>query len=477
MNEFEKLGLGKRLVDILVSMGFESPTEIQKGTIPAVLEGRDIIGIASTGSGKTLAFSSGIIEHSVPGRGIQALVLTPTRELAEQIAKVMRGFSSKSGLNIVEVFGGVDIQRQIVDLREADIVVGTPGRILDHLRRGSLDLSEIKTLVLDEADRMADMGFMKDVETIINQCPKERQTLLFSATTSPDVDVLERKYMREAVNVSIEKYVDPSKLKQVYYNAQSYIKFSLLVHLLKNERSEIIMIFCNTRRTVDLLTVNLNRFGIPAKAIHGGLEQRKRSKVIDKLHNKEAMILVCTDVAARGLDIKNVTHVYNYDIPRTSEEYVHRIGRTARAGEEGMAISLVSNNDYENFARVLMDDSIKVQEMEAPQVETLHPDFKSDARRRGTGRPSFREGGRGRDSGRRESRGFSGRPRREGEGSFGGRRGSDSGRGSRSGSSRGDSRGGDRGRRSFGGRRGSDSGRGSRSGGSRGFSGRRSVRN
>lgn len=423
MNEFKNLGLSKEILEVLEEMNFTAPTDIQKETIPLILKGKDVIGNAATGSGKTLAFASGIIEKCVPGEGVQALVMAPTRELAEQIAKVMRTFSKKTSLDVQEVYGGVPIERQVRAVEYCDVVVGTPGRILDHLKRRSLNLEKLKILVLDEADRMVDMGFLPDVERIINLCPTRRQTLLFSATTSKDVEYIEKKYMQFPKTVAVETYVDVSQLQQHYYNAPKESKFSLLVHFLKNEKSGIIMVFCNTRRNVDLVTMNLRRHRINAEAIHGGLEQKKRSRIIDSLHKNEADILVCTDVAARGLDIKNVTHVYNYDIPRTSEEYVHRVGRTARAGKKGTAISIVSSNDYENFSNVLMDESIKIEEKPLPEFEKVEAFFKNArprdrefrGRDRGYGGRERRDSGRGergsgrfgRSGGRRDSRGSS----------------------------------------------------------------------
>ncbi len=421
--------MSKKLYEVLEKMHFTVPTEIQNEAIPLVLEGRDVIGNAATGSGKTLAFASGIIERCVPGQGIQALVLAPTRELAEQIGKVTRNFAYGSGLQIIEVFGGVSYDNQVRGMRNADVVIGTPGRILDHLKQGTLDLTRIKILVLDEADRMADMGFLRDVETIIKNCNKERQTLLFSATTSQDVKHIEKRYMNNPEHVVVEQYVDASKLKQVYYNVPNHLKFSLLVHLLKGERSGIVLVFCNTRRNVDFIALNLKRYGLFAHAIHGGLEQRKRSRVIESLHNNEANILVCTDVAARGLDIKGVSHVYNYDIPKTSEEYIHRVGRTARAGKEGIAVNLISNRDYENFGNVLKDDSIKVDEVEMPDIEQIGVRFDDSAGERKFGgnrggqgggrRFGSGGGGRGRFG---SSRGGSREGSRGGSGGFRGRR-------------------------------------------------------
>jgi ATP-dependent RNA helicase DeaD len=424
MPEFEKLGMKEELLQVVRELEFESPSEIQKQAIPLVLSGKDVIGNAATGSGKTLAFAAGIIAKVIPKQGIQALVLTPTRELAIQVAEVIANFSKHTGLKTVEIYGGVNIERQIMAARTAEIIVGTPGRILDHLERRTLNLQGLKILVLDEADRMADMGFLRDVERIIQACPERRQTLLFSATTSRDVDYIEKRYMHSPITVSVEQYVDPSKLKQAFYDVSRDEKFSLLVDLLKKEKSGIVMVFCNTRRNVDMVAVNLKRYGIIAHAIHGGLEQNKRTRIMAQFHNNEADILICTDVAARGLDIKNVTHVYNYDVPKSLEEYIHRIGRTARAGESGMAVTLVTNNDYVTFSRIMETYSIKIEQKELPEFERLIPQFKVERRGFNRGGGNFRGpryGGSNRQSGFRrnseDSGDNNGRPRR----SFGNR--------------------------------------------------------
>lgn len=377
MEKFKALGLNKKMISVLEELKFKEPSEIQEQTIPLVLAGKDVIGNASTGSGKTLAFASAIVQNLTPGAGIQALVLTPTRELAEQITGVTKKFATNTNLNIQEVYGGVSIENQIKKLGKADVIIGTPGRVLDHLERRTMELFELKILVLDEADRMVDMGFLPDVERIIKQCPIKRQTLLFSATTSPDVQYIESRYMKNPTVVTVTQYVDSSKLHQYYYDSPNYMKFSLLVHLLKKEKSGIVMVFCNTRKNVDLIVANLKRFGIPAHAIHGGLTQSKRNFVMDKFRKDEAEILVCTDVAARGLDLKGVTHVYNYDIPGKADEYIHRIGRTARAGKEGMAVNIVTDKDYDNFRRIMMNDSFKIERIEFPNdIEKLAPSFK-----------------------------------------------------------------------------------------------------
>ncbi|MEK6840835.1 MAG: DEAD/DEAH box helicase [Nanoarchaeota archaeon] len=371
MESFRKLGLSEPLLKLLENAGFRKPSEIQEKVIPLVMSGKDVIGGSATGSGKTLAFGTGIIERIQKNKGLQALILAPTRELAEQVGNVFARFSAYKQLNVAIVYGGVNIGHQIKDLRNSEIVVGTPGRIIDHLERGTVNFSNLKVLVLDEADRMLDMGFVYDVEKIIKNCPKERQTLLFSATISSDIDHIAKKHMKNPETISVESYVDPSKLKQIYYDVEKNLKFSLLVHLLKREKHNLVMVFCNTRHNTDFIGRNLERLGVEVLAIHGGLTQQKRNRIMEKFNEKKVYVLVCTDIAARGLDIKGISHIYNYDIPKTSKDYIHRIGRTARAGKEGIAINIVSERDYDNFGNVLKDPSLSIERMETPKIETV----------------------------------------------------------------------------------------------------------
>jgi ATP-dependent RNA helicase DeaD len=258
-------------------------------------------------------------------------------------------------------------------LESTDIVVGTPGRLLDHIQRKTIDLSEVKIVVLDEADMMLDMGFLDDVGRIIEECPEEnRQTMLFSATMPREIIELSDRYLKDPVEVVAQTYVDPKMLRQVYYDIYpDNLKFSLLTHLLKKEHPGMIMVFCNTRRNVDFVVENLKNQGIDSIAIHGGLTQNKRDNVMEKFHAKTVEVLVCTDVAARGLDIKGVSHVYNYDIPKEAKEYVHRAGRTARAGEAGMVINLVATRDGDNFRAVLSEHDMKIEEVRMPKIERV----------------------------------------------------------------------------------------------------------
>jgi ATP-dependent RNA helicase DeaD len=401
MKSFKELGLSREFVSVLEKAKIETPSEIQDKTIPLVLAGKDVIGGSATGSGKTLAFASSIIENLKKSERIQALILTPTRELAEQVANSIKKFSEHKKLNVLPIYGGVDIQNQIRRVKNADVVVGTPGRILDHLNRRTLNFSEVKFLVLDEVDRMFDMGFQVDVERILKECPKNRQTMLFSATISSKMDYLSKKYTKDPVEVSVQSHIDASKLKQIYYDVPDGLKFSLFVHLLKKEKSHLVMVFCGTRRNVDFVTNNLIHLGIQAKAIHGGMQQNKRNKALMDFNSKDGVnVLVCTDVAARGLDIQGVSHVYNYDLPKSSDEYIHRIGRTARAGKEGIAISILCSRDYENFNNILIDEKLKISEVKAPYFERVGIIVDERDRRGSKGRGFSR--GQGRDNKRRD---------------------------------------------------------------------------
>lgn len=388
MDKFKALGISGPILKSLNEQRFETPSEIQEKAIPLILTGRDIIAGSATGSGKTLAFASGILEYCEKGKGIQALILTPTRELAEQVANAFRTFSKYRPLKIVSVYGGVGINPQIKGLKTADVVVGTPGRILDHIGRDTIKLHSVATLVLDEADRMLDMGFKRDIAKIVKEVPKNRQTLLFSATISKDVTRLSRQYMKKPLHVSVDSYVDAAKLHQVCYKVSDDLKFSLLVHLLKNERSYLTMVFCNTKRNTDRIAKSLRGSKIDAQAIHGGLTQGKRNTVMKRFHTGKSGVLVCTDVAARGLDISGVSHVYNYDIPKESKQYIHRIGRTARAGANGKAINILSRKDRENYSNVLKFNNVAIKEETLPKLEKIE----LRTPKRGANKPTARKG-------------------------------------------------------------------------------------
>ncbi len=402
MKLFENLGLSPELLTVIKKQNIETPTQIQGISIPHIMAGKDVVGESATGSGKTLAFGCGIIEHVTPKAGLQAVILTPTRELAEQVKGSLKELSQQKQLKVISVYGGVSINPQIHDLTKAEVVVATPGRFLDHLQRRTVDTRKVKLLVLDEADRMLDMGFIDDVEKIIRVCPTKRQTMFFSATISPRIKDLANRYMKNPINVSAKNQVDPSKLKQVYYDVTRNLKLSLLLHLLGQEESGLVMVFCNTRHNTDFVVKNLKANKISAIAIHGGLSQNKRTNTMDMFNNAKVGVLVCTDVAARGLHIDNVSHIYNYDIPKDPKDYVHRIGRTARAGEKGKVINLLCDLDYDNFSRILNEyRSFTIENLERPYLEKI-PLVRVDNPRRMGGRRPFGRDNR-RDGGNRRS--------------------------------------------------------------------------
>lgn len=372
MKLFEDFGLSNQLSAAIKKFGFTTPTQIQGESIPYIMAGKDIIGESETGSGKTLAFSCGIIDQVVPKGGLQALILTPTRELAEQVRDSINKFSYNKPLNIITVYGGVSIRPQIDNLHRADVVVATPGRLLDHIQRGTINTSKIKILVLDEADRMLDMGFIEDVEQIIRVCPNKRQTLFFSATISPKVKELANRYMTKPIKVGERSYVNPNKLKQVYYDIPKNNKLSLLMHLLQHENSGLVIVFCNTRSTTDFVLRNLRANKVDSIAIHGGFSQNERINTIKLFNDAKVRVLVCTDVASRGLHIAHVSHIYNYELPKDANDYVHRIGRTARAGEEGKVINLLCDCDYDNFSRILSEYStFSIEKAKTPYLERI----------------------------------------------------------------------------------------------------------
>lgn len=354
-------------------LGYSTWTPIQEMSIPLILAGKDVMGQSHTGSGKTAAFGLPIIEKMRPNGSVQALILVPTRELCEQVMQEMRKFAKHKRMSITAVYGGASMGMQIQHLRRTDIVVGTPGRVMDHIERGTLRLNAIHTLVLDEADRMLDMGFIQDMKKIIRMLPQERQTLLFSATFSHEIQQIAHQHMKNPQLVKAQTHVDKGKLTQVYYDLDKKAdqKFGLLIHVLNTEKPPLAMIFCGTRRNVDKVERNLNANGIRAEAIHGGLSQSQRKRTLQDFHSGKFHVLVASDVAARGLDIKSVSHIINYDISRTPEDYIHRSGRTARAGEEGKIISLLAPTDYMYFRSIVRDKSHTITELPLPEFASI----------------------------------------------------------------------------------------------------------
>ncbi len=374
---FEKLNISPDIVKGLREMGLTKPTQIQEKSIPLIREGKDVIGISKTGSGKTAAFGVPLLERIEHGKGLQVLVIVPVRELAVQITKELHKFGRYVKFSTSTVYGGVSLNPQIEALKTADIAVGTPGRLRDHLERRTLNLSKIKTVVLDEADKMVEMGFIEDIRAILDQTPSGIQTLLFGATLSNEIGQLKKEYMKSPETAQAESHVQQEFLEQYYYSVPQQEKFSLLVHLLKKEQKELAIIFCSARSTVEMVTKNLRNYGINAEMIHGKLSQNRRLSVIENFHKGKPNVLVASAVAARGLDIKDVTHIFNYDLARDPQEYVHRVGRTARAGEKGKAITLLSEKDHDVFREILYRYPVKVTELPLENFERL----RFDARR------------------------------------------------------------------------------------------------
>jgi ATP-dependent RNA helicase DeaD len=395
---FEELNIRPELIRKARESGFESLTEIQEKTISLIVKGRDVVGQAETGSGKTLAFGLPILSRIRPRGGLQVLILTPTRELCVQVTDVFSDFGKVMGTKAISVYGGVGIEPQIRDIKTADIVVGTPGRILDHLSRNTINFGEVRFLVLDETDRMLDMGFIDDVERIIRHVPRDRQTLMFSATISFEIEDIMKRHLKDPAIIRTQSYVDTGKLKQFYYDIHyQRDKFPLLVHLLKNATPGLCIVFCATKDETALVAKNLRRQGINAMEIHGGMSQNLREKSLESLKNEKINVLVATDVAARGLDIKNVTHIYNYDVPNTGKEYIHRIGRTARAGERGTAVTLLTNRDHDNFRRINREEEVDIVETEMPHFKRVpfireRPPMRSSPFGRGPQRPRHGSG-------------------------------------------------------------------------------------
>ncbi|MCB5952118.1 DEAD/DEAH box helicase [Enterococcus sp. BWT-B8] len=346
--KFNELGLSSTLLSAIERSGFEEATPIQAETIPLGLQGKDVIGQAQTGTGKTAAFGLPMLEKIDAGKRIlQGLVVAPTRELAIQTQEELFRLGRDKKIRVQAVYGGADIGRQIKGLKDnPHIVVGTPGRLIDHINRRTLKLGTVELLVLDEADEMLNMGFLEDIEKIISQVPSERQTLLFSATMPPAIKNIGVKFMRDPEHVKIKaKEMTADLIDQFYVRSKDYEKFDVMTRLLDVQSPDLTIVFGRTKRRVDELARGLEARGYKAEGIHGDLSQQKRMSVLRSFKNGNLDILVATDVAARGLDISGVTHVYNYDIPQDPESYVHRIGRTGRAGKGGMSVTFVTPNE------------------------------------------------------------------------------------------------------------------------------------
>ena len=342
---FESLGLTSDRIQQVEKLGFTTPTNIQVQAIPQLLAGRDVVGQSQTGTGKTAAFSLPILEQIDPeNRTVQALILTPTRELAVQVCAAIKTFVGKEDVRVLPIYGGQSIDRQILQLnRGAQVIVGTPGRVIDLLDRGKLQLDRVRFVVLDEADEMLSMGFIEDVEKILASAPKERQTALFSATMPLSIRLLVKRFLNSPVTVTVEQpKAAPAMINQVAYLVpRQWTKAKALQPILELEDPETAIIFVKTRRTAAELTSQLQASGYSVDEYHGDLTQQARERLLTRFRNKQVRWVIATDIAARGLDVDHLTHVINFDLPDSAETYVHRIGRTGRAGKEGTAISLV----------------------------------------------------------------------------------------------------------------------------------------
>ncbi len=355
MITFSELKLSDPVLQAISNMGFEEATPIQELTIPIAMQGKDLIGQAQTGTGKTAAFAIPLVEQFTIGlEHIQGIVLTPTRELAVQVAEELNKIGQYKGIRTLPIYGGQDINRQIRSLKNRPhIIVGTPGRLMDHMRRKTIRLQQIKLVVLDEADEMLNMGFVEDIETILQEIPTERQTLLFSATMPRPIQILAQRFMKDPEMVSIKgKEVTVPNIEQNYLEIPEKQKFDVLCRLLDIQSPDSAIIFGRTKRRVDEVSEALSKRGYSAEGIHGDLTQSKRDSVMRQFKEGTIEILVATDVAARGLDISGVTHVYNFDIPQDPESYVHRIGRTGRAGKTGLAVTFVTPREMNQLRNI-----------------------------------------------------------------------------------------------------------------------------
>lgn len=372
--KFKELELSPELLKSVERAGFEEATSIQSETIPLALSGKDVIGQAQTGTGKTAAFGLPMLEKIDTNRNeLQGLVISPTRELAIQTQEELYRLGRDKRVRVQAVYGGADIGRQIRGLKDRPhIVVGTPGRMLDHINRHTLKLGTVETLVLDEADEMLNMGFLEDIESIISRVPDQRQTLLFSATMPPAIKNIGVKFMKDPVHVKIKtKEMTADLIDQYYVRAKEYEKFDIMTRLFDVQSPELTIVFGRTKRRVDELARGLEARGYRAEGIHGDLSQQKRMSVLRSFKSGHLDILVATDVAARGLDISGVTHVYNYDIPQDPESYVHRIGRTGRAGKGGMSVTFVTPNE--------MDYLHVIENLTKKRMTTLRPPTEKEA--------------------------------------------------------------------------------------------------
>ncbi len=376
INKFEELGLSTEVLKAIEDMGFDTPSKIQEQAIPVVMEGKDVIGQAQTGTGKTLAFGGALLSKVYPSNNKlpQAIILSPTRELAMQIYEELNRIGKYNGSKITCVFGGSDIEKQIRTLRSGvDIVVGTPGRVMDLMRKRALKLDNISYVVLDEADEMLNMGFVEDIETILDDISDERQTILFSATMPKAIKVIASHYMKkDHEHIAIQaKTRTADTVKQSYYEVKQKDRFETLCRLIDVTHVTAGIIFCRTKRSVDEVTEHMQHAGYSVEAMHGDLSQNHRSNTLRKFKNGTIRFLVATDVAARGIDVENVSHVINYELPQDIESYIHRIGRTGRANKEGLAYSIITPRDKRFMLQIAKATNSNIELKEVPTLTQI----------------------------------------------------------------------------------------------------------
>jgi ATP-dependent RNA helicase DeaD len=373
--KFNELNLSNEILKAVEDLGFEEATPIQSLSIPKMMTGIDIVGQSQTGTGKTAAYGIPVLEKiAAKNKAVQAIILCPTRELAIQVAEELKLFSKyKKGINIVPVYGGQPIQRQVMALSKgAQIVVGTPGRVIDHLERKTLKLDAVSIIILDEADEMLDMGFRSDIELVLKSIPEEKQTVFFSATMPKDFLFLTKKYQRspETIKVVNEKLTVPST-KQYYFDIKEHQKLEALARCIDMYDPKLSLVFCNTKKRVDEVSSSLQTRGYCADAIHGDMNQSQRNRVMTKFRNGSIELLIATDVAARGIDVDDIDMVFNFDVPKDNEDYVHRIGRTGRAGKSGKAYSFVLGKDIYKLRDIQRYTKVNIKRMQVPSVAEI----------------------------------------------------------------------------------------------------------
>lgn len=372
---FEDMNLSPEICQAVLDMGFEEATPIQSQAISVVMEGRDVIGQSQTGTGKTAAFGIPCLERIDPeDRRLQALILCPTRELAIQVSEEFRKLLKyRDNIRVLPIYGGQPIDRQILALKKgAQVVIGTPGRVMDHMRRRTLKTDSVQMMILDEADEMLDMGFREDIETILVKIPREHQTLLFSATLSPEILDITKRFQQDPVFIKIvRKELTVPNIEQYYFDVKEKRKLDALTHLIDMYNPNLAMVFCNTKKRVDDLTELLQGRGYFAEGLHGDLKQAQRDKVMQKFRNGTIEILVATDVAARGIDVDDIDIVVNYDIPQDEEYYVHRIGRTGRAGKAGKAFTFCVGKEIYKLRDIMRFTKTKILQQKLPTLSDV----------------------------------------------------------------------------------------------------------